>query len=156
MILEKAFNLQTFINSETAKKLGIDNNPTDEHFVNLNKLHKMLVEVQERLCVKYAKPIQLNITSGYRSEALNKAVGGSKTSQHSQGMASDTTALGVAINDYFEALKELAKAGTIKFGQVILEKVKGKEWVHISLPTERLVNDFKTTNDGKNYIKVKL
>src|SRR5690606_6364327 len=83
MQLTKHFALAEFTRSDTARRLGIDNSPTPEHLENLRKLAQTL----EQLRAVLGHPI--HITSGYRSPALNKAVGGSATSSHSEGLAAD-------------------------------------------------------------------
>lgn len=150
MLLSKTFNLKEFTYSLTAEQKKIDNTEmTDEQFSNLERLHALLVEVQQRLSVKFGKPIQINITSGFRSKKLNDAIpNSSKTSQHLEGQAADTTVIGISLENYFQALKDLARNNVIKFGQVIIEYDKKPEtekgdWVHISLPKAGILNDFK-------------
>ena len=74
-----------FIKSNTASARGIDNSfVSDEHRNNA----KLLCEkVFQPLRAFIGKPI--TISSGYRSPKLNKAVGGSSTSQHCYGQAMD-------------------------------------------------------------------
>ena len=79
----KYFSLGEFVNSPTAKRLGIDNLPTFEVVDNLNRLADYLDGIREKL----GKPILIN--SGYRSPMLNKAVGGVANSQHLKGLAAD-------------------------------------------------------------------
>lgn len=154
MLLEKTFNLKTFTESQTAKSEGIDNaQMSDEQLSNLQKLHLLLVEIETRLHTKYSKLIPIQINSAFRSAELNKAVGGVVTSQHCKGEAADTVAIGLSIDEYFEHLKVLAKNNTMVFGQVIWEKGR---WVHISLPTQKHINQFMKTEDGKNYQKIEL
>jgi len=130
-MLESVFNLDTFTSSNTAKSKGIDNTKmTDEQFENLKRLHTLLISIQARLSTKYAKPINIKINSGFRSEALNKAVGGVATSQHCKGEAADTTATGLTVEQYFQDIKELIKDNVIDADQVIQEFDK---WVHISV-----------------------
>ena len=63
--------------SYVAEQNEIDNTPTDETIIeNLNYTLQRLEEIREG----YNKPIV--ISSGYRCPELNKAVGGSKTSDH--------------------------------------------------------------------------
>lgn len=75
MNLSKHFTLDEFIKSRTAVRLGIENFPTSEHLENLRDL---VEQILEPLRVHYGRPVI--ITSGYRCEALNKAVGGAKNS----------------------------------------------------------------------------
>ena len=158
MILENKFNLATFTHSDTAERLHLDNTQmTDDQFNNLQKLHGLLVEVQSRISIKFGKPIPLQINSAFRSEAVNKAVGGVPTSDHCSGSASDTVAIGISLEDYYQALKSLAKTNILIFGQVILEYGKHPEtnsddWIHVSLPTKKHMNEFMrspiTQKDG--------
>lgn len=81
--------------------------------------------------------------SGRRCPALNKAVGGSPNSEHMKNTATDFSPKGPdtleTVNAAFEKIVAAAKAGKIKFGQMIVESQdKGREgrvfWLHISLP----------------------
>ena len=84
MMLSKNLSLGEFTNSQTAKRRGIDNTPKGEHL----EAAKILAEnIFQPIREHFATPIF--ISSGYRSQALNEAIGGSKTSQHSKGEALD-------------------------------------------------------------------
>lgn len=80
----------------------------------------------------YGKPIYVN--SGYRSEALNKAVGGSSTSQHRLGMAADIDTHTREGN--IELFNLIAK--NLSFDQLIDEK--DYSWIHVSFDPKRLRN----------------
>ena len=83
MKLSKNFTLKEFTKSMTATRLGIDNTPQDEHLVAAKALFENCVQkVREHWGIT-------RISSGYRSPALNDAIGGSKTSQHSKGQEVD-------------------------------------------------------------------
>ena len=157
MLLENHFNFKTFTYSPTADKYDIDNTQMDEIIIyNLSKLHSFLLEVQARVSTKFGKLIPIRINSGYRCRELNQKVGGSQTSQHSDGTAADTVAIGITLDEYYNTLREMS--GTIKFGQVIKEYGKNPEtekddWIHISLPTRGKVNDFMIKEQGKPYRK---
>ncbi len=84
MQLSEHFDLAEFLVSETAARRGIANEPTPEIIDNLRRLCQLVLEP---LRFKLARPVV--ITSGYRSRALNRAVGGSLTSHHMQGRAAD-------------------------------------------------------------------
>eukprot|EP01050_Picozoa_sp_SAG11_P008546 SAG11_NODE_760_length_7303_cov_1.671016_4_plen_154_part_00 len=72
------------IHSNTAKRYSIDNTPNEEQTNNM----KMLAEkIFEPLRLWVGGPIKIN--SMFRSEELNKAIGGSSSSQHCKGMAMD-------------------------------------------------------------------
>ena len=69
----------------------------------------------------------LNVSSGYRSAALNKKTKGVDTSQHCKGMAADIVVRNVSLQ---EIVKFIAK--NLQFDQLILESSNGKNWVHVS------------------------
>ena len=70
------------------------------------------------------------ISSGYRCEELNKAIGGSPTSEHRNGNAADFTVPGIPNEDVMEfCIKK------VKFDQIVAEfwdKANGG-WLHIGL-----------------------
>ena len=78
------FTLPELVKSSTAERLGISNMPDSaQTLVNLvNVANHILQPVRDQF-----GPIRVN--SGYRGLPLNKAVGGSKTSQHCKGEAAD-------------------------------------------------------------------
>ena len=78
--LSEHFTLSEFTKSITAERLGIDNKPGYEEVLAMRHLCR---EVLEPLRQHYGKPIR--ITSGYRCEELNSAVGGVRRSQHMLG-----------------------------------------------------------------------
>lgn len=78
--LSPNFDLVEFIHSNTARRLRIDNTPTPEVLVRLRHTAKMMEVVRSILGDN-----AILISSGYRSPALNKAVGGSRTSDHQTG-----------------------------------------------------------------------
>lgn len=125
MIITKNLTLQELIDSNTAKAKGIDNSPTNEHLRNLIEIAN---NIFQPLRDGIGKPIR--ISSGYRSEKLNKAVGGSKTSQHNKGQALDLVATtGFTNKDIFDYIKK-----NLEFDQMIWEfgTDKNPDWVHVS------------------------
>ena len=118
----KYFSLSEFLNSATAKRLGIDNTPTFEVVDNLNKLADYLDVIRE----KVGKPIL--ISSGFRCPVLNKAVGGVYNSQHQKGLAADLICADM------ESLEKVLRE-TGGFDQLIKEHRKGSEsfWYHVSV-----------------------
>ncbi len=114
--------------SVTAIKRGIDNTPDCAALANMQFVAENIFEpVRGRFCVPIA------VTSFYRSPALNKAVGGSSTSQHVKGEAMDLDAdvYGVITNKYiFDYIKD-----NLNFDQLIWEFGDNNEpgWVHVSL-----------------------
>ena len=128
MNLSEHLSLAEVIRSETAKRKGISNMPTEEHIANF----KLLAEnVFEKVRAHFGCPI--HISSGYRSKELNDAVGGSQTSQHSKGQAIDIdmdgSANGVSNADVYNFIKD-----NIEFDQLIWEfgTDSNPDWVHVS------------------------
>lgn len=123
------FLLSEFLISETAARKGIDNTPTPEHIHNLRtKTAPGIQRVRDLINrVHPGREVGIIVTSGYRSKALNDAIGGSIRSQHSRGEAADF------VSPRYGTPKEiclliLEHAELIKFDQLIYEG----SWVHIS------------------------
>ena len=123
--ISKNFTLEEFTASETAKAKGIRNNPGQSDVVNLCALvHNVLQPLRTAM----GEPIKIG--SGYRSLALNKAVGGVSNSQHMRGEAADLCIDGDLKKGkrWFEWIK-----ANCDFDQIILEhNAKGSYWVHVS------------------------
>ena len=77
MQLSPHFSLEELTRSTAARNLSIDNSPNKSELANLRLLAE---SVLEPLRQAFGKPIVVN--SGFRCEALNKAVGGARSSQH--------------------------------------------------------------------------
>jgi len=120
----KFFTVSEFVRSETADKKGIDNRLPKDLLPNVQAL---VNNVLDPLREAYGKPII--VTSGYRCEALNKAVGGSKTSDHMKGRAVDIVG---TPNTKMEnkRLFSLIQSLDLPFDQLIDEK--NFSWVHVS------------------------
>lgn len=126
MQLSKNLVLAEVMRSETAKRKGISNMPTPEHIENFKRLAE---NVFQPIRDHFGKPI--HISSGYRSDALNKAIGGSKTSQHCTGEAIDIDMDGTDITNaqVFNYIKD-----NLEFDQLIWEfgTSTNPDWVHVS------------------------
>ena len=120
----KYFTMGELVSSRTADKKGIINRCNKEHAANLMEL---VDKVLDPLREAYGKPIR--VTSGYRCEALNKAVGGSPTSDHMKGCAADIVGT-PATKEENEYLFELIQSLFLPFDQIINEK--DFSWVHVS------------------------
>lgn len=120
MKLSPHFNLAEFTQSQTATRKGIDNMPNSVIINNLTIVAANMEEVRKLL-----NNLPISISSGYRSPALNKAVGGSKTSAHVEGWACDfiCPAFGTPVQ-----VVDRLKNSDLKFDQIIEEGT----WVHIS------------------------
>ena len=128
MQLTKDFTLSKLTYSDTAKARGIDNSLPLYLMSNAKALAERLQIIRDVL----RAPVY--ISSGYRCEALNKAVGGAYTSQHQLGLASDIYVDGYTAQELFDAILKM----NISYDQLIIERVGLKEWVHISVqPYER-------------------
>lgn len=120
MRLTEHFEYEELISSDTAKLGGIYNVPDDKQAVCLALL---AVEVLEPARQAYGKPI--HVTSGYRSERLNKAVGGKPNSQHLRGQAADL------VCDDLDALYDIIQAQG-NYDQLLLESNGKSKWIHVS------------------------
>lgn len=128
MKISKHLSLAEVTRSETAKRNGIDNTPTAEHLENF----KLLAEkVFEPIRAHFKVPI--HISSGYRSQALNKFIKGSASSQHCKGEAIDIdmdgTSGDVTNFDIFSYIKD-----NLEYDQLIWEfgTDANPDWVHVS------------------------
>ena len=127
--LSKHFTLAELTRSATAQRLGLQNVPDAEAVSNLRAL---VTNVLEPLRQLYAKPIR--VSSGYRSAAVNAAVGGAACSQHLRGQAADITTGSPAENRRLLGLL-LANADRLPFDQLIAERCDRQgcpRWLHVS------------------------
>ena len=135
MQLSKNLALSEVTRSETSKRRGISNMPTPEHIENFKKLAE---NVFQPIRDHFGVPIR--ISSGYRSEALNKAIGGAgkmvngkyvPSSQHCTGEAIDIDMDGTSITN--KQIFDYIKAN-LEFDQLIWEfgTDANPDWVHVS------------------------
>lgn len=130
MKLSEHFTFEELTRSATASRLKIENSPSETITKNLTVLAETVLEP---LRESFGKPII--VTSGFRSQSLNRAVGGSPTSQHCYGQAADIRTLEdtpESNRKLFDCALRLVKEKKIKVGQLINEY--GYDWVHISTP----------------------
>jgi zinc D-Ala-D-Ala carboxypeptidase len=123
MKISKDLTLAEVSKSNTAIKLGIDNEPKGEH---LNNMIHTANAIFQPMRDHFGKPIF--VSSGYRSLELNKAIGGASTSQHCKGEALDldNDAVEYPTNkDIFDYIKN-----HLDFDQLIWEF--DGAWVHVS------------------------
>lgn len=117
----KYFTFKEMIQSDTAKSKDIENIP---NWDQINALMNLIKYVLDPLRSLYKKAIR--VSSGFRSEALNEAVNGSKTSQHTKGEAADLTAGSKKANmKLFELIRD-----NLTFDQLIDES--DYSWIHVS------------------------
>lgn len=120
MKLSDHFTLEELTFSEFAARNGFSNAPMPRILENMREV---LVPGLEQ--VRSVLGVPMRITSGYRSEAVNAAVGGAAGSQHRYGLAADFVA--PEFGDPYAVAKAIAASG-IRFRQVILEFGR---WVHV-------------------------
>jgi len=125
--LQQSFRLSEFLRSDTAVRRGLDNVPKPTEMANIR--HVLAPGMQR---VRNCLGVPVHITSGYRSPEVNRAVGGSGNSQHSQGLAADFVApefgLPRAVARYL-----MERSAEIRYDQLIWEGA----WVHISFVADR-------------------
>jgi len=129
MKLSEHLDLSEVIRSESAKRNGISNMPTEEHIANFKLLAENIFEP-----IRNHFRVPIIISSGYRSKALNNSIkGASITSQHCQGEAIDIdmdgTPNGVTNRMVFDYIKD-----NLNFDQLIYEfgDDTNPDWVHVS------------------------
>jgi zinc D-Ala-D-Ala carboxypeptidase len=131
MKLSNNLSAKEVTKSNTAKRYGISNEPTIEHLENLKAIALNIFQPTRDY---FKKPIY--VSSGYRSKALNKKIGGSKKSQHSKGQALDLDAHtfgGLTNKELFDFISK-----HLEFDQIIWEFGTHEEpdWVHVSYVSE--------------------
>ena len=146
MKLSRNFSLHELTKSETAIRKGIDNTPNEEVINNLTTLCDMVLQ-KVRDC--HGAVI---ITSAYRSEELNKAIGGSTTSDHCKGCAADFEVPGM---DNKELVRWIID--NLTFKQVILEFYEdgnpNSGWVHCSFEEGKNKNEvLRAVKEGKTTV----
>jgi len=145
MNLTKNFTLEEMIKSETALRHDMDNTPGEKEIGNLKLLcEKVLQPVRDY----FGKGVKVN--SGFRHPDVNAKVGGSRTSDHTRGQASDIEIPGVPNAELAEWIKN-----NLEFRQLILEfytpGVPDSGWVHVSYVAEDNKKEVLTATkkDGK-------
>ena len=116
------FTIAELTRSATARRLGIDNTPPASA---VRALTALVDDVLDPLREAWGGPIRVN--SGYRCPELNKAVGGTPSSQHQHGEAADITVGSRSAN---RRLLALIKRLDLPVDQCIDEK--GCRWIHVS------------------------
>lgn len=113
--------------SATAKRLGIDNTPPTELE---DEILSTAVNIYDKVVDQFGKDY-VKINSFYRSEALNKAIGGAIGSQHQKAEAIDIDSPGNKFNlEIFNFVKD-----NLVFDQLIAEYPDEKgipDWIHVS------------------------
>lgn len=119
MNLSKNFTLDEL----TRTSINLPNLPSPQESYNLLMLATYILQPARDYCGR------LHVNSGFRSFEVNKAIGGSPTSQHPKGQAADIKPLDADINEVFAWMKN-----NLQYGQIILETRGDSKWIHVSLP----------------------
>lgn len=142
------FSLKELTYSWTAEQKGIDNTPNYLQAKNL----KRTAEIAERIRAEVLKGFPMIISSGFRGTELNKIIKGSKTSAHLDGLALDFTC--PKFGTVQEVFNAIAKSG-IEFDQLIIERLGGKEWIHLGLPKSNYRNQLmRIDENGTHFVTV--
>lgn len=148
MNLTENLTLQEATKSNTATRLGIDNTPSES-----------IIETMKLTAEKIFQPLRdalgpIRVSSFYRSPDLNRAIGGSKTSQHCTGEAIDMQGISVSNAELFLKACDLEE-----FDQIIWEfgTLEEPDWVHVSYSkTHNRKQILRATKIGKRTAYVPL
>ena len=129
--ISKHISYKEAVHSATAKRRGIENTPNQEQLDNMYKVADFIFEPL-RMYVGGA----IKITSFFRSQDLNKAIGGSTKSQHCKGQAIDIDdVFGYKTNyEMFEYIRE-----NLDFDKLIYEfgTNDNPDWIHVSYVSKK-------------------
>lgn len=120
--LTEHFTLEEMCASQTAVRCGYDEQFTPADSIKEN-LAALCTNLLEPLRVKLNASV--HVSSGYRCERVNSAIGGVDTSQHCKGQAADTTAQGLSVEEWYQFIK----SSGLVYDQLIQEF---DHWAHIS------------------------
>lgn len=141
-MIEVSFNKQARLSEHftlgelTKTRVNIENVPNEAQVENLKRLCRWLEQLRRRWNNLYGEgndPIIIN--SGYRSEAVNKAVGGVKGSNHLTGCAADIRVAGFEqLLRYATILLDISDERREDFDELLLERSpKGGYWLHFAV-----------------------
>ena len=121
---------------KTSAKTQDGNIPSHVHIENLKRLCGWLEMLRSEWNKRYGEgddPIVIN--SGYRSEAVNKAVGGVKGSNHLAGCAADIRVAGIEqLVRYATILLDISDESQEDFDELLLERSpRGGYWLHFAV-----------------------
>lgn len=123
------FTIAELTKSPTANRLKIDNTPGQVITENLNRLIKEVLQP-----IRDAWDYPIIVTSGYRCDRLNKAIGGALNSDHRFGCAADIKTVSDTREDnkrLFDLIVQMSKDKEIVCRQIIDEY--NYDWIHVSI-----------------------
>lgn len=124
--MSKYFKLEEFLTSSIARQKSIENMPSWDVVEHLNELALFLDQLRK----DWGSGI--NVTSGFRNQKLNDAVGGAKASAHKSGYAADLQPSKKPMSEFKAFVQKWVQDKD--FDQCIIEKnTKGAEWIHLAL-----------------------
>ena len=121
--LSRNFTVAEMIQSQTAARLGLDNTPSPEV---LERLKRLVLDILEPARDALGP---LRVSSGYRSPAVNAAVGGSSASDHMTGDAADIIPIIVPVVSLARWITQNRPWDQLIFEYGTLES---PAWLHIS------------------------
>lgn len=129
------FTIGELCASKVAQEKGIDNTPPAVVRVHLTETITLLEAIRAEWA-KYCEQYNLGtpsliVSSGYRSPALNKAVGGVKNSSHVLGYAADVVPANGKQDEFERFMAEVFEKKGYAYDQIIVERSKSARWVHI-------------------------
>jgi len=181
--LSEHFTEEELTYSDTANKYCASNKPSVIHLKTLKHTCEYFLEPLRKLLNEYyngktvfnktVKFVSIKITSGYRSNTVNRLLEKegyypSKTSQHCTGEAvdievilnfTDGSKLALPYQTTYNHIKLWVKTGKLSVDQCLQEKQGKAIWVHCSYKAAGAsVNrkDFKKTTDGVHFVADKL
>lgn len=143
-MLSAHFSLAEFVKSQAATRKGIRNDPPQSAIAAMQVL---CAQVLEPVRARFGRPVK--ISSGYRSPALNRAIGGVASSQHVKGEAADFEVPGVSNLEVAQWMMR-----RLNYDQLILEFYHPGQpnsgWVHVSY--REPYRNQELTFDGRRYL----
>lgn len=139
MNLSPHFTLQELTASDTAQREGLSNYPDPSALANLRRLSQTLEQVRSLL----GYPIRIN--SAYRSDEVNRRVGGTPDSAHTFGLAADISVAQLPAR----AVAQRIFDSDLAYDQLILEFDR---WVHLAIAEGAGRKQVLTVRDGSGYL----